>query len=409
MPVLLARPNAREPLRATAQDGRHDGDGLDIVHRRRAAIEADVRRERRLQPRLALLAFEAFEQRCLFAANVSAGAVVHVDVEIPAMHIVLADELGVVGFLDRALHRLALIDVLAADVDVASVRLHREARDKAAFDQQMRIVAHHVAVFARARLGLVGVDDEIVRPVLHLFRHEGPLQARRKTCAAAAAQAAFLDVGDDPLAAGRDHVGGAVPGAALLRALQVCAVRPVEVEENAILVREHLYLLPNIMKSRSPNQSAPMAGAATYALVSACPHHRRHVNRQPGKPDAQHRVENDRTHLTRPVERLGIERQTRLHPRQLGTRRRIGIGHCCCEGACLRQQQHDHRRTEQRAADDPSDVVGEKEDHPAQRQEHEFGDHAFRDRGFDFRARRLRHQTFSGRPGILTGLASEPS
>ena len=48
---------------------------FDVVDRGRAAIEADIGRERRLQPRQALLAFEAFEQRGFFAADIGAGAV----------------------------------------------------------------------------------------------------------------------------------------------------------------------------------------------------------------------------------------------------------------------------------------------------------------------------------------------
>ncbi len=67
---------------------------LDIVDRGRAAIEADIGREWRLQPRLALLALEAFEQRCLFAADIGAGAVMDVDVEVLAVVVVLADQLG---------------------------------------------------------------------------------------------------------------------------------------------------------------------------------------------------------------------------------------------------------------------------------------------------------------------------
>ena len=55
---------------------RHDRDGLDVVDRGRAAVEAGAGRERRLQARLALLALEAFQQRRLFAADVGAGAVV---------------------------------------------------------------------------------------------------------------------------------------------------------------------------------------------------------------------------------------------------------------------------------------------------------------------------------------------
>ena len=59
---------------------------------------------------------------------------------------------------------LRLVVELAADIDVAGVRAHREAGDQAAFDQLVRVVAHDVAVLAGARLALVGVDDEVVRP-----------------------------------------------------------------------------------------------------------------------------------------------------------------------------------------------------------------------------------------------------
>ena len=155
------------------------------------------------------------------------------------MHVVLANELGLVRFLDRALHRFALGDVLTANVDVAGVRLHRERRDQAAFDQQMRIVTHDVAIFAGSWLGLVRIHNEVVRPILHLLRHEAPLQARRKARAATAAQAALLHLRYDPITPGVEHVLGAIPGAALLCALQVRAARSVEIEKDAILVSEH--------------------------------------------------------------------------------------------------------------------------------------------------------------------------
>ncbi len=76
VPTLFGRPMRGEPRRAAAQDVRRHRDRLDIVDRGRAAIEADIGRERRLQARLALLAFEAFEQRGFFAADIGAGAVV---------------------------------------------------------------------------------------------------------------------------------------------------------------------------------------------------------------------------------------------------------------------------------------------------------------------------------------------
>ena len=218
---IVGPADAGEPRRAAPQDvGRHR-DRLDIVDGGRAAVEADVRRERRLQPRLALLAFEAFEQRGLLAADIGAGAVGDVEIERPAVDIVLADQLGLIGLIDRGLQVLALADELAAHIDVAGMRAHREAREQAALDQEMRVVPHDLAVLAGAGLGLVGIDHEIARPaVLGFLRHERPFQAGREARAAAAAQARGLHLVDDPVAALVDDRLGAVPGAALCARLR---------------------------------------------------------------------------------------------------------------------------------------------------------------------------------------------
>ena len=69
------------PRSAPAADGRGHRDGLHIGHRGGAAEEADVGWEWRLEPGLALLALNAFDQRRLLAANVRASAAVHVDVK----------------------------------------------------------------------------------------------------------------------------------------------------------------------------------------------------------------------------------------------------------------------------------------------------------------------------------------
>ena len=154
-----------EPRRAAPHDVGRLRDRLDVVHGGRAAIEAHVGRERRLQPRLALLALEAFEQRGLFAADVGAGAVVHVHVVVVAGAAgVLAEQPGLVGLIDRGLQALALADELAAHIDVAGARAHRETGDQTALDEKMRIVPHDLAVLAGAGLGLVGIDDQIARP-----------------------------------------------------------------------------------------------------------------------------------------------------------------------------------------------------------------------------------------------------
>ena len=77
------------------------------------------------------------------AGNVNgpAGAVMHDEIKIPAVDVVLADELCIIRFVDGALQRLALANVFTAHVDIACMRPHREGREQRSFDEQMRIVA----------------------------------------------------------------------------------------------------------------------------------------------------------------------------------------------------------------------------------------------------------------------------
>ena len=154
---------------------------------------------------------------------------VDVEVEIPAVHIVLADQLGLVGLVDRGLQTFTLADEFAADIDVAGVGAHGAAGDQAALDQEMRIVPHDLAVFAGAGLGFVGIDHQIMRPAIRLLGHERPFQAGREAGAAATAQARRLDVVDDRLAAFFQDRLGAVPGAARPRAFEAPIVQAVEI------------------------------------------------------------------------------------------------------------------------------------------------------------------------------------
>jgi len=50
-----------KPRGAASQDIGYDGDGLHIVDGRRTTIKPDICRERRLQPWLPFLAFQAFQ------------------------------------------------------------------------------------------------------------------------------------------------------------------------------------------------------------------------------------------------------------------------------------------------------------------------------------------------------------
>jgi hypothetical protein len=263
---VVGAADAREPGRAAAQNGRRDRDRLDVVHRGRAAIETGARRERRLQPRHALLALEALEQRGLLAADIGTGAAMDVEVEVPARAAgILAQKARVVGLFDRLDQVLRLIIEFAAHIDVAGMGAHREARDQAALDQQVRIVTHDVAILAGAGLRLVGIHDEIVRPVLHFLGHEGPLHAGREACATAAAQARFLHLVDDRVYAAVEDRLGVVPGATGTRAGQAPIVYAVEVGEDAVLVAEHAATRPSALsvRPRAPTSGGPPAVRAS--------------------------------------------------------------------------------------------------------------------------------------------------
>ena len=66
---------------ALRQHHRHRRQRQHVVDDGRPAEQADMRRQRRFCPHDPALAFEAFEQRGLFAADIGAGAGAHLDVE----------------------------------------------------------------------------------------------------------------------------------------------------------------------------------------------------------------------------------------------------------------------------------------------------------------------------------------
>src|SRR5665213_3535783 len=209
---IVGPANAGKPISAAAQDGGRDRDAFHIIDSGGAAIEAHIGGEWRLQPRLALFAFQRFQQRGLFTTDIGTGAVMDIEIEIPAIDVVLADQLLGIGFVDRALQGFALADEFAPYINVTGVCAHREAGDQAAFHQRVGIVAHDVAILAGAWLAFVGIHHQIMRPLLHFLGHEGPFEAGGKTRATATTQAGFLHFIDDGFRTTFDDRLGAVPG-----------------------------------------------------------------------------------------------------------------------------------------------------------------------------------------------------
>mmetsp|Transcript_3204 Transcript_3204/g.6113 ORF Transcript_3204/g.6113 Transcript_3204/m.6113 type:complete len:562 (+) Transcript_3204:1383-3068(+) len=238
-PAVVLAPEAGEPLRPAPQDrGRH-GDGLDVGDDGGAAVEPDVGREGGLQAGLAGLALQALDQPGLLAADVCPGAPADHDVELVAGAAgVVAQHPGGVRLLDRRLHGLELVVELAAAVDVGRARAHREPGDEGALDQLVRLEAHDLAVLARSRLRLVGVDDDVRRAAVRrgALGHERPLEAGGEPGATAAAQSGLLDLVDNPIRTLPKEVFGPVVVTQFLGHLDPRAMLTVDVLEDAVLV-----------------------------------------------------------------------------------------------------------------------------------------------------------------------------
>ncbi len=107
-----------------------------------------------------------------------------------------AENACLASLVDGRLQDLVLRQVLAANVDEDVFGLDRMGGDEAALDQPVGDARHHLAVLERARLRLVGVDDE-VRGSPALAIDERRLAAHREAGAAASPEIRLLEHGDE--------------------------------------------------------------------------------------------------------------------------------------------------------------------------------------------------------------------
>ncbi len=137
---------------------------------------------------------------CLFATNVRSRSSMHEDIEIVAgAACILADEASLVGLVDGHLHIGRLVVELTTNVNVGSAGAHGTSRDQTALDELVRIVTHDLAILARARLALVGIDHQILWSTVRRLVHEAPLESGREAGATATSQTRGLDLVDDPV------------------------------------------------------------------------------------------------------------------------------------------------------------------------------------------------------------------
>src|SRR5690606_7954834 len=148
------------------------------------AIQAEARRERRLEARLTLLALERLEQRGFFAADIGAVAVKGVQLEIEARtQDVLAEETGGTGLPERLFEALVDFKGFAENVVVSLGDAHGIRSHGHAFAHDVRIEAQDIAVFERTGFAFVRVADQVLS-TSQRARHEAPLQTRGEPGAA---------------------------------------------------------------------------------------------------------------------------------------------------------------------------------------------------------------------------------
>src|SRR5215469_34170 len=174
--------------------------GLGVVDDSWPAVETDDSRKRGFDARDAALAFERLHEGGLFAYLVGASTGLGDDVEVEAVlaEDVLAEETFCVGIGYGLFDDLEEIAVFAAKIDEAHLCSDGETCNHSAFDNRVRVVQEDDVILARARLGFVTVDENVLG-FLGGLGDEGPLHARGEACSAAAAKAGSFHLADDPI------------------------------------------------------------------------------------------------------------------------------------------------------------------------------------------------------------------
>ena len=122
-------------------------------------------------PRQAAPAFDAFQHRRFFAANIGAGAAAQMDRGRPWLR---GGDLS-----DGRGEALVQVWVFVAQIDIDILRLDRPRRDQHAFEKAEGVALQYVAVLEGAGLAFIGIDDHEAWP--RLGAHEAPFPPGRES------------------------------------------------------------------------------------------------------------------------------------------------------------------------------------------------------------------------------------
>src|SRR5262249_15231254 len=124
---------------------------LDILVESRTVEQPDLGDIRRPVAWIAALAFDRFDHRRLFAANIGAGAATKID-------LTGLDQAGFFEGGDLMAEDVQYCRILIAHIEVDALGIDCPSRDQRAFEHRVRLVLEIEAVLEGARLAFVAVD-----------------------------------------------------------------------------------------------------------------------------------------------------------------------------------------------------------------------------------------------------------
>ncbi len=176
---------------------RHIDQSFHILNHRGLTPQANLHRIGGLQARLTAFALQRFKHGRLFAADVSARAAVHRNVQAKtAVQDVFAEQAILIGIGDRLDPAFDAQEKLAPNIDKGALRPNGIGSNDNTFNNLMRVAFNNRAVLEGAWFSFVRVHRKIANDVI-AFWHETPLQPGGKTSAPTPAQArTFHEVND---------------------------------------------------------------------------------------------------------------------------------------------------------------------------------------------------------------------
>src|ERR1700730_17143490 len=141
----------REPRGTLFDDVTYPIKRLDILLERWAAEQPDLGHIRRTMPRQTALAFDRFDHRGFFAADIGAGT-------SPQMNARAAGQARLHHPRDLLLEHEAQFAIFVAHVEIDVARLDHPGGDQHAFDEAVGIALEVMAVLECAGLAFVGID-----------------------------------------------------------------------------------------------------------------------------------------------------------------------------------------------------------------------------------------------------------